>query len=178
MFKNIVYMKYGYHAKEHEQDIVKRKKLEFQKSGKMFWGYGGVVCHPIKQVQPFAKKFNDVFLAMSLTSSKPTMEGYLAKEYSIDGKIWKKIPNGIKVTGSKYALVCSSLVTVKRNIDLSQYNVAIGPSKNKLASEYIKFRIDKGCLINNNKLEKGDDSTMVEIRLCAKIIHPYAVLLR
>jgi hypothetical protein len=176
-------MKFGYHAREGEDDIVKRKQLEFKNAGKIFWGYGGVICHPINQVQPFARKLSkkdiNVFLTMSFTPSRPLMEGTIAKEYSIDGIKWDKLPNGITVKGSKFAIVCSDLINIKEKINLYKYNVAIGPSEGKNAGDYIKYRVDKGCLTKaaNTSLVENK-SNIRDIELYAELVYPYAVLIR
>lgn len=177
--EHIVYMKFGYHALESENDIIVRKQKEFFNTGQMFWGYGGSICHPLNQVRPFlewSKELNKkVHLVMSFTPSKPTMDGDSSNEYSTDGINWKKIPDKIKVTGSKYAIVCGELVETSFDLNLGDYNVALGPSKGKNASDYVKFRVDKGCLIKNTN---NILTNHVKIRLVTEIVSPYAVKLR
>ncbi len=179
-FDHIVFMKFGYHALENEDDIIKRKIKEFQKEKMLFWGYGGSICHPLNQVQPFLKWSHSidkrVFLLMSFTPSKPQMDVTLAREYSVDGEVWNPIPKGIKVTGSKYALVCNELKEVDFDINLSNYKVAIGASKGKLASNYVKFRVDKGCFVKH--LNEDKDNSNLNIRLMAEIISPYSVMVK
>jgi len=178
---NIIFMKFGYHALENKNEIIERKQREYHESGKIFWGYGGTICHPIKQVQPFVKEMSDkglkVFLAMTFTKSKPSMKNESSKSFSHNSVNWQDIPLGINVTGSKYAIVCSKLIECDYGIDLSQFSVALGPSKGKNANDYIKNRIDKGCLIKNridNKLPQNN----VKIQLLAQVIAPYSVLLK
>jgi hypothetical protein len=176
----IVFMKFGYHALENETDIVCRKRDEYKQSGKIFWGYGGTLCHPINQVRPFAMNMQSkgikVYLAMSFTKSKPQMTGHECKMFSVNNKDWKEIPNGIKVTGSKYAIVCSQLEDCNIRLNLDSYQVAIGPSRGKIASQYIGFRVDKGCL---QKLDNTDiSSNEVSIQLISEIVEPFAVLLK
>ena len=66
--KSVVFMKVGNHAGETFEQILERKNSEFAKAGKIFWGYGGTACHPIQQVQPFArltvKEEGSVYLVM------------------------------------------------------------------------------------------------------------------
>src|SRR5438552_4137076 len=50
-----IFMKVGNHAGEDWDQILARKKKEFEQTGFIFWGYGGSACHPINQVQPFAR---------------------------------------------------------------------------------------------------------------------------
>lgn len=52
---HIIYMKYGVHAGHTVEEIIARKSEEYHRTGKMFWGYGGTICHPTKQVQPFVR---------------------------------------------------------------------------------------------------------------------------
>ena len=176
---HVIYMKYGYHALEAENEIIKRKIKEFQDENLMYWGYGGSACDPIKQVQPYLEHVNSIgkkaYLIMSFTKSKPTMEGDVSKEYSIDDIKWERFSKNIKVTGSKHAIVCGELKETNFDINLSNYSVAWGPSKGKNASDYIKGQSDKGCLIQSIQ---NDKQNMVKIKLLAEIIKPYAVKVR
>jgi hypothetical protein len=61
-------------------------------------------------------------------------------------------------------------------IDLNDYNVAIGPSKGKTASDYIAFRVDKGCLVKNQRQSSLNHE--IKIDLIAQIVEPFAVLLK
>jgi len=179
----IVFMKYGYHATEGATDIIARKKEEFKKAGVMFWGYGGSSCHPEKQVQQFVKdmhlKGKRVFLAMSFTKSKLDNDKNLFSQYSIDNVKWTKVPDNIKVTGSKHAIVCSKLFDCSININLNEYRIAVGPSKGDKASAYIKGQSDKGCLVkSDNELSYNNDiaeANNVQIKLLAEIVAPFAV---
>jgi hypothetical protein len=180
IFENIVFMKFGFHAQEHAHDIITRKKLEFQTSGLMFWGYNGTLCNPVKQVQPFVKSMNEqnskVYLAMSYTRSKPANAGgIVASEYSIDNVIWSAIPDGIKVIGSKYAIVCSDLITTSEYINFCEYKIAIGHSEGTNANNYIRYQVDKGCMKKTNK--NVIQAEMIKIELYAEIVYPYAVFL-
>lgn len=179
--KNIVFMKFGYHAKEGEQDIISRKMQEYAMTGKIFWGYGGTLCHPTNQIKPFvdnAQKLNeDVWLAMSFTPSRPNMAGVQAIEYSADGKKWLPIPDGIMVTGSKYAIVCENLISVDTIINLADYEIAVGKSTGKLGNEYIQYQVDKGCL-KKHEHTNDDLRKEIEIKLCARLVAPYAVFVR
>jgi len=182
----IVFMKLGYHAKQDKVSIIERKKLEFKKAGVMFWGYGGTACHPEMQVQQFVKDMHlqerKVFLAMSFTKSKPGMDNKSSLRYSVDKLNWNNVPDGIEVTGSKHAIICSELINCDINIDLNHYKVAIGASKGRKASDYIKGQSDKGCLANSND-DPSDPSqiiksNVVKISLLAEIVEPYAVFMQ
>lgn len=137
-YKNIIYMKYGVHASESIDSIIKRKTEEIKKCQQMFWGYGGVLCHPLNQVQPFLKenllKGEKTYLLLSQTQSKLNNAPSTAMTYSCDKVEWQPIPNGIKVLGSKYAIVCKSIEQCDFCIDLSNYIVSIGNSMGKRLS--------------------------------------------
>ena len=44
-YENIIFMKCGVHASEKAEQIVERKMREVQEAKRMFWGYGGMICH-------------------------------------------------------------------------------------------------------------------------------------
>src|SRR6266508_5419012 len=120
----ILFMKIGVHAQEPIDTIVKRKREELRAAGMSFWGYGGATCHPFKMVQPFAKEVvgsgHDVYLVMQKMDSTHFAEPKAATEYSDDGIDWKEIPNGIRVLGSRYALILTDLAEVSEDLDLGE----------------------------------------------------------
>ncbi|MCM1175854.1 MAG: hypothetical protein NC341_12495 [Blautia sp.] len=173
-------MKYGVHASESVDDIVARKMKEVEQCGKMFWGYGGVVCHPSTQVQPFISNNilngEKTYLLLAATPSKLFNEPVIMTEYSLDRKIWNKMPAGIKVSGSKYAIVCKSLEHCELEINLDDYVVPLGDSKGVPVSEYMRGRVDKACgLLSLN--HEGTHS-LLKVSLCAEIDYPGAVFCR
>ena len=101
----------------------------------------------------------------------------MATDYSIDKVQWQPIPNGIKVLGSKYAIVCKSIEQCNFSIDLANYVIPIGNSKGKILSNYIRGHVDKACGRYNNNLP-NQDSQLVNISLCAEIDYPYSVFLK
>ena len=174
----IVFMKVGRHAGETLKEIVARK-LEEQKTGKIFWGYGGGTMHPLTKVQPFIrgriKETERVFFVMeSMTSNHPDSELF-ANQYSSDGVEWEDVPDGIQVRGSRYALVLNELEVGDLEINLADYRVGIGPKEGRAANAYIKGRVDKGCFSYSGR--SNDDSTIKKISLVATLQEPYAVLL-
>src|SRR5438477_290714 len=50
-----LFMKVGNHANETWEQILERKRKEYDRTGRTFWGYGGTTCHPLGVVQPFAR---------------------------------------------------------------------------------------------------------------------------
>lgn len=177
-----VFMKVGNHAGESFETILKRKNNEYKKTGMIFWGYGGVACHPINQVQTFARlytnKSKNIYLIMNSISSNDTQSVLPAKEFSKDGVSWEPIPKGINVTGSKYAIVLDEIRPIEMTIDLNDYEVAVGPSRGKTASLYLKGRTDKACLIKKDSLDTETSDKIKKVDFAAKIIDPFAVLLR
>lgn len=124
-YENIIFMKYGVHASEQVEQIVERKMREIQEAKLMFWGYGGTICHPINQVQPFLKRNaarnQKTYLVMAYTPSKMNGSMMEAISYSTDKVSWNKIPTGIHVYGSKYAIVCNSIRRCDFTLDLADY---------------------------------------------------------
>lgn len=95
-------------------------------------------------------------------------EGYLGREYSYDKCSWQNIPEEIKVIGSKYAIICEELVECSIQLDLSDYKIAVGNSKNKSLCGYFRGRVDKACA----RLDEGADNGLhrnVQVVYYAKI---------
>ena len=185
--KNIILMKVGYQTGETLSQIVARKSQEELDTGSIFWGYGGKVCHPLKQIRPFATEIEKaggrLSLVMIETSSKFDSWRKPALEYSIDNRHieWQPIPKGISVTGSEFAIVCKNLQRVSElHLDLSIYNVGIGQRRNTPLEDYFKGRTDKACASRNNPSELMRTNTRPPIKIAyiADIIEPYAVMLR
>ncbi|MEE9295184.1 MAG: hypothetical protein V3W34_09535 [Phycisphaerae bacterium] len=184
-----VFMKVGDHAGESWKSILERKNREYRDAGMIFWGYGGGPCHPIKQVQPFAgfstRKQGEVILAMEPINSKVAPDVVPATEYSTqyseDGVHWKPIPNGISVTGSRYAFVLDEIKPCELELRLDEYEVGWGKSKGKAAESYLKWPADKACLIRIKKSRLSHvprESIIRRIGYTATLREPFAVLLR
>ncbi|WP_169594407.1 hypothetical protein [Antrihabitans stalactiti] len=174
-------MKIGTHAQEDLREIIARKRLEIEQEGLAMWGYGGNTCHPTTMVQPFARdqanSGHRIVLAMEPMDSKHFAEPIRAEEYSVDGLQWAPVPDGINVLGSRYALCVRDLREVEDEVDLSMTRVALGNSKGKIGSRYVRGRVDKACL----EVTAGagpDGSALKRIGLVAELIEPYAVFLK
>jgi len=177
----LVFMKVGLHAQESIEDIIVRKRREFDAAGRIFWGYGGNTCHPTTMVQPFAKDIAErkgsVLLVMHKMNSKHAAPPALAKEYSDDGINWTPIPRGVEVRGSRYALVMNQLSELDLELPLGQLSVAIGRSRGTLAEAYLRGRVDKGCFeVLDNSHSPSRETTHIDI--VAQLRSPYAVFLR
>ena len=180
-----IFMKVGDHAAETWQQILERKRREYDEAGMIFWGYGGNACHPINQVQPFSKlllkEMEDVVLVMEYISSDADPDIVPATEYSKDGVLWEPIPQGIKVTGSRYALVLDEIQPGDLQVSLNRYEVAVGPSAGKPAELYLQGRTDKACFVKSREervVEASPEKITRKASFYARLKDPYAVVLR
>lgn len=178
----LLYMKVGVHAKESLEDIIRRKQKEYDDTGMIFWGYGGNTCHPSRLVQPFARncvqKGKEVYLVMEEIDSRHFAEQDAAKDYSEDGFIWRPVPEGIRVFGSRYALVLDRLEMDDFDLNLRDLNVAVGPSRGRLGVDYIKGQVDKGCFELHLGHPPESEKEIKRISLYARLKEPFAVHVR
>jgi hypothetical protein len=180
----VIFMKIGVHAKEPLEKIIERKLKEIDDEGMAFWGYGGNTCHPRSMVQPFAAtavaKGKPIYLVMEKMVSNHWAEPVRSDEYSVDGQVWKPVPQGIHVLGSRFALAIRNLQPADFKLPLSRTHVAEGPSRGKVGSGYVSGRVDKACL----ELDEGvqvppaPDDKVAPIGLVAELCEPFAVFLR
>ena len=180
--ERFLFMKVGNHAGETWEDILTRKRRELEKAGMIFWGYGGSACHPVSQVQPFAKlaikEQGGIKLVMQPIKSNWDQDIAEATEYSVDGREWKKMPNGIHVTGSSYALVLDSIEETDLDLPFHELEVGIGPSLGKPAEDYLLGRTDKGCLTRSVRPRIPTEKTVRKAGIVANLKEPFGVLLR
>lgn len=179
-----IFMKVGDHAGESFDDILKRKNEEFRNAGKVFWGYGGSACHPLNQVQPFARthlrRQGSIYLVMEPIHSNADPDIIPAREFSADGVNWEPIPDGITVTGSRYALVLGEIEPGDLEIPLDDFIVGVGPSRGKAAHQYLRGRVDKACLEPRPEPASDRDEVvrMRQGKFVAQLQEPFAVILR
>lgn len=176
-----LYMKVGVHASESLKDIIQRKRAEIAAAGVSFWGYGGNSCHPFTAVQPFVKqvsKSGKVMLLMEEITSHHYAVGE-AKEFSADGGItYQRVPKGVNVLGSRFALVLKSLDDLDLEVPLSKTSVGIGRMVGTSGDQYIRGRVDKACLVYDPAAHPGPADRVVKLSLAAQLAAPYAVVLR
>jgi hypothetical protein len=180
-----LFMKVGNHAGETWEQILDRKRREFDAAGMTFWGYGGGACHPISQVQPFARltvrEQGGLYIVMEQIDSRADPDLIPAREYSPDGINWTPLPSGIEVTGSRYALVLDEIKPGDLSLELNNFEVGIGPSMGKAAEAYLQGRTDKACF-SLSKVPRTEEQAapkfVRKISYYAKVKEPYAVLLR
>lgn len=181
---SVLFMKIGIHAREPLEEIIKRKLREIDDTGQSFWGYGGNTCHPTSMVQPFASERDraghPIHLVMQKMTSNHWAEPLPADEYSVDGRVWQPVPEGIQVLGSRYALVIKDLQEVEFPLALSRTRVALGPSAGKSGRKYVSGRVDKACLDLGPDIAVpiAPDEDIPTIGLVATLQAPYAVFLR
>jgi hypothetical protein len=178
-----VVMKVGYHAAEDFSDIIDRKLQELRVNGRLFWGYGGSCCHPLRQVQPLAELASrddeEVACIFTRTFSRPSVSAVSASRFSADGERWRPLPPGVDVRGSKFALVLTELVETQTGFDLSDYEVAVGPSAGRPAVAYMRGRIDKACLRRlpaRASQTRGSPDDGRATTLVGRLAAPYAVV--
>jgi hypothetical protein len=85
-------MKAGFHFEEEWSSVIERKLAELATAGVVFWGYGGSACHPVRQIQPFARLYGEVDVAMLYTRSEYRAEIVWAQAMSVDGVRWQPLP--------------------------------------------------------------------------------------
>lgn len=180
----LIFMKVGLHAQESIEDIIARKQKEYEETGSIFWGYGGGTCHPLTMVQPFAKEVEargeQVLIIMQKMDSKHKAPPEVAKEYSDDGVVWKPIPKGIEVRGSRFALVLDELRLEEFEVDIGELEVGVGPSRGKRGDQYMVGQSDKGCFFHaERKIPVApEDRKMKTVSLVARVKSPFAVFVR
>lgn len=177
----IVFMKVGRHAGETLDEIVARKMKEHEDAKEIFWGYGGGTMHPLSKVQPFMRSHvrnrDRVFFVMEAMDSNHPDSELFANQFSADGTNWSDVPEGIRVRGSRYALVLNEIEVGDLDVNLADYRVGIGPSEGRIASEYIRGRVDKGLFSYGGRSNQDAGKSVKHISLVATLREPYAVLL-
>ena len=133
-------------------------------------------------VQPFARDFAQrngvIYLVMQPMASKHFAIPDRAREFSADGANWQAIPPAINVRGSRYALAIDSLDEDEFDLPLGRTRVAIGNSLGRRGDRYIRGRVDKACLEVVDDPGEVDEAPPVHIGLVARLLEPYAVLLK
>jgi hypothetical protein len=180
-YEKVVLMKVGFHTTETLDCIIARKREE-DSVGPFYWGYGGTVCHPVNQIQPFVRESisqsQTVYLLMSFTPSKYIASEVVSTHFSTDRQEWRTLPDYVRITGSKYALVCRNIREVDLLVNLDDYVVGIGPKIGTRASDYLRQRVDKMCAKYQPTVDKSTTSKKLQIQYIAEIVEPYAVFLR
>lgn len=177
---HVLIMKVGTHADENLANVVKRKRHEEQSAGHCFWGYGGALCHPTRQVQLHAEHAHGNVRCLFIpTTSNPHLNVTYASEYSPNGTSWHSLPVGHVVTSSKWALTFTNLQVVDFAIDLCSYVVSVGPSAGRNLADYLRGRSDKACAVLADQQDAVPAGPQLRsVMLTAHLVAPYAVFLR
>jgi hypothetical protein len=109
------------------------------------------------------------------TTSKHFGDGIAAQESSTDAKTWMPLPSSIRVTASKFALVCRRIQRVNQPIDLARYVVAVGPSEGRKVANYLRGRVDKACGV---QVPTDGPSSWAPVSYIAELTAPFAVHVR
>lgn len=116
---------------------------------------------------------------MQLIDSRANPDILPAREYSEDGIRWQPIPEGIRVIGSRYAMILDEIVPGDLELPLGEFQVGVGSSRGRPADSYLRGRVDKACLV---RAETGPtprvETRRPLIKYRAKLLEPYAVMLR
>jgi hypothetical protein len=181
--QGLIFMKVGTHAGEPLAHIIERKRREISDAGVAFWGYGGNTCHPVTKVQPFARQLTaqgqTIFLCMQEMISNHFADQIRAAQYSADGgQTYQDIHRGINVLGSRFALVIDTLDPDEFELPLERTQVAVGARRGVSGARYIQGRVDKACLMYKDAAAAPAAAERVKINLVARLVEPYAVLLR
>lgn len=176
---HVIVMKIGSHGEEDLTTIIERKGREAETTGFCFWGYGGALCHPIRQILPHVEQAGgDVTCLFVRTNSNPGLRVTHAAEYSSDGQLWTGLPAGHEVMSSKWALVLGDLRAVDHPLNLMEYEVAVGPSTGKNLVGYLRGRADKACARRIGSADSPEATAIVRVDFAAELVAPYAVFLR
>jgi hypothetical protein len=177
-----LYMKVGVHAKETLSDILRRKREEIAKAGVAFWGYGGNTCHPLHAVQPFVRDVTargiTVRLLMQEINSRHFADPVRATHYSADGLSYIEVPPAINVLGSRYALVLGDLEEIDIAVALGDAKVGVGRMTGASGAGYIRGHVDKACLVYDPTDGADAKGHTIQLSLSARLVAPYAVLLK
>lgn len=185
LFRSIVLMKVGSHSGFSLEEIIAMKRQEEEKYGKFFWGYAGTLCHPFRVVDFAAQVLsnNDVLrMVMTFTSSKYFASTKKLGEFSKDGIHWEPLPDGVILTGCKYALVGKNLYTCQANIDLNSYVVWDGGpqqqwgNQGRILGDYLRGRVNKACAVISPPAKRVPyDAKAIYV---TDIVEPYCVFVK
>lgn len=175
---HVVFMKVGYHAGETIESIAARKMAEVDRYGFTYWGYGGSVCHPLTQVQPFCRKIDELPWVVFLgTNSDPGLASATMNDVSNDNRNWGSVSPHF-VTSSKWGLVIGAMEFKPAEVHLDSYEVAIGPSTGTQLSSYLRGRCDKACASRVAAHTDGKQGQPVPVVAMARLVEPLAVFFR
>lgn len=178
----MVFMVVGPHSGFSLDEILDMKRLEEDKLGYFFWGYGGSLCHP-SRVQRFATEMRAHYgeapvLVMAETTSKYRSKtvGRL-KRFSVDGISYQKLPRWVTLIGCTMAVTCKGLRRIKASMDLNLYRIADGIRSGMPLGKYLRFQLNKACAVKSLVREERIAPRVVDVIAAAELVPPYSVYL-
>ena len=178
-YSYIIFMKVGPYCGYELEEIIAIKQREDTLCGKLYWGYGGVFCHPKRVIQfvefALGHEASPVVL-FTVTPSKFSSPIGRITEFSSDRKNWQRLPEEVTLVGNEYALVATNLRRVGFSLDLGEYRAMLGDKPGKSLDQYIVYRIDKSCAMFDPYSKRNRRE--VKITLLADLIPPYCVYVK
>ncbi|KKR06271.1 MAG: hypothetical protein UT34_C0001G0311 [candidate division WS6 bacterium GW2011_GWF2_39_15] len=167
-------------------EIIEIKQKEEKKTGKFFWGYSGVFCHP-KTLQNFVLQSisNSKKVYILLTETKSSFETPKVEQftkYSTDTNHWLNLPEEILLVGNKsrphFAITGNKLHAVEMNLDISQYCLLNGLliNKDRYLNNYFKYRVDKACGYYSPREDYTEK--IIKVNYLAELVSPYSIYIK
>lgn len=154
-YKYILFLKYAIFKNGTKEELFAMKQNEIDKSGKMYWGYGGYDVLPERDIRPLinlAKSKGEVVKVLFCQTKTFIKEDYIrGTELSTDNISFKKAPHRITLHGNKFAFVMKNLQKVDIDLNLLEYQVTNGNQKNKCMADVIKGYTNKATGILSNQ---------------------------
>ena len=184
MTESCVFSVVGAHAGEELAAIFNRKAHDVATIGRTFWLFRSHKCNPIDvQCVCSTQRTRVLFLApTSVGGARPTVEREAATEYSVDGRLWGLLPEGLSpVTGklgvSSCALVIGSLdLRCSETVDLWGYGEAVSPRSP------VRFMLGAStiCAVGSDtsSLDSRAKSRFRSVLASATLVAPYCVWVR
>lgn len=166
----------GPHAGENYGAIIKRKRKEISDTKYCFWYINSYVARP-DTIQNFFNGINDsycLFIESVGKKDENTITRDTAREYSIDGKNWEKIPPTVKVTGLLNKGATALIIDELESLD-AKINFNIKEYYNYLNSEKDKQLILQGKSTVCCKKKECKENRSRKILAIGHLIKPYGV---
>ena len=172
----IIVLRVGVRPAQRWREAVEAKMTEEKAFSIAQWCYGGHLCDPLLEVQPFARASRGpvsvLFMGTEGDWDPPTA---LATSRSADGKTWLPIPDGVLAAG-RNALILRDFRPSEERFDLPSYEVGLGPNAGVPLTKYFRGRVDKACA--RRTAEPKEPVHLVQLVARAQLASPFAALLR
>ena len=172
----IIVLRLGVRPAQRWREVIEAKMTEEKAFSIAQWCYGGHLCDPLLEVQPFARASRGpvsvLFIGTEGDWDPPTA---LATLRSADGKTWLPIPDGVLAAG-RNALVLRDFRSSDEWFDLPSFEVGAGPNTGVPLTKYFRGRVDKACA--RRTAEPKEPVHLVQLVARAQLAPPFAALLR